>query len=365
VLEVLEGAGEGRLSFSRLLTYLTCPRKYYYRYVQRIGEADVTPSLLLGTATHSFLEVMLRERVDAQEAAARVVREYVEEVCQLPVQLAELLYEVSWGYSELLARALPGYVGPDAIRNGDGTVPTDVLSYPSTSWRAEVRRHGELMRRRGELDRLAGEANPLFRVHSCTDLFAQAWAFARVFQVPEWVARTEGVELELAEVPLRPGLEAAKWVGVIDWVVRTKDGRTCLVDHKTGRSLPASVDVQYHPQLAVYAYMWAYHHDGLLPELVAIHHVRSGRFCVVSVERDWVEETVEYFAHLYEASLVGLPHRHLPTEYNSPCVRRHYKTQALAQVCPYLERCWPAYYRRLLEEETFVPGYSLEVNHGA
>ena len=54
------------LSVSQVKTYLLCPLKYFYRYVQRLP-APKSPELSLGIAVHSALEVNFKQKIQSRE----------------------------------------------------------------------------------------------------------------------------------------------------------------------------------------------------------------------------------------------------------------------------------------------------------
>jgi len=54
------------LSVSQMKTYLICPLKYYYRYVQHLP-APKSPELSLGIAVHSALEVNFTQKIQSGE----------------------------------------------------------------------------------------------------------------------------------------------------------------------------------------------------------------------------------------------------------------------------------------------------------
>ncbi len=54
------------LSVSQVKTYLLCPLKYFYRYVQRLP-APKSPELSLGIAVHSALEVNFTQKIQSKE----------------------------------------------------------------------------------------------------------------------------------------------------------------------------------------------------------------------------------------------------------------------------------------------------------
>lgn len=60
-------------SVSQLTTYLQCPRKYRFRYVDHIAAERRSPNLLLGQAVHSAVEWWFRERMEGREPQIEAV----------------------------------------------------------------------------------------------------------------------------------------------------------------------------------------------------------------------------------------------------------------------------------------------------
>jgi putative RecB family exonuclease len=54
------------LSFSAIRTYQTCPLRYYFRYVARLPEESVSPSLVFGAGIHRAIEHHFRELLAGQ-----------------------------------------------------------------------------------------------------------------------------------------------------------------------------------------------------------------------------------------------------------------------------------------------------------
>jgi hypothetical protein len=130
-------------------------------------------------------------------------------------------------------------------------------------------------------------------------------------------------------------------------VVRSKDGSTIILDHKTSKKKPSSIDVLHHPQLNLYGY--CYHEIyGIWPEVIGIHHLVSGECVLAELDREICSSIVEYYTDLQKKAMTPRYVRHMPTEYNSPCVKRDWRSETIEEICPYLDRCWPTYYQELV-----------------
>jgi hypothetical protein len=52
----MNGNGKVVLTYSALQSFLTCPRKYFWRYIQEVEPVEKSDALLLGSAVHRYLE---------------------------------------------------------------------------------------------------------------------------------------------------------------------------------------------------------------------------------------------------------------------------------------------------------------------
>jgi putative RecB family exonuclease len=59
--------GRSYLSWSAVTTFIKCPLKYQYRYVDQFPEEYVSYSLIFGSAIHAALEVFFRERLSTRQ----------------------------------------------------------------------------------------------------------------------------------------------------------------------------------------------------------------------------------------------------------------------------------------------------------
>lgn len=93
-----------RTSYSRLSTWLHCPRKYRLRYVDEAPE-EVTPvSLIFGTAIHEACEAFFRALKEGQAPVADEVHAVFHRAFTDSVKLAEdMAVPVEWGGATLEA----------------------------------------------------------------------------------------------------------------------------------------------------------------------------------------------------------------------------------------------------------------------
>ncbi|MCP4221227.1 MAG: PD-(D/E)XK nuclease family protein, partial [bacterium] len=55
----------GYISYSQIRTYQTCPKMYYYSYVERI-KTPVNDKILLGIVFHAVVEYCLKEKINGK-----------------------------------------------------------------------------------------------------------------------------------------------------------------------------------------------------------------------------------------------------------------------------------------------------------
>lgn len=60
--------GRSYLSWSAVSTYLKCPLKYQYRYLDQLPEEFVSSNLIFGTAIHNCLEAFYREHLSSRRS---------------------------------------------------------------------------------------------------------------------------------------------------------------------------------------------------------------------------------------------------------------------------------------------------------
>jgi putative RecB family exonuclease len=60
--------GRSYLSWSAVSTYLKCPLRYQYRYLDQVSEESISSSLIFGSAIHAALEAFFRERLAARRS---------------------------------------------------------------------------------------------------------------------------------------------------------------------------------------------------------------------------------------------------------------------------------------------------------
>jgi hypothetical protein len=361
------------VSYSRLSSYVECPTKYNYKYVNRIETPKVLEDYFLkGTLAHRCIEETLLGG-DKDAAIEAVVPDWLLNDCKIPLLTGDseefdlgidpqLLIEYGYKVGELLHRCMSSYKGDDPIRKADGSVAENVLTYPPKSYVSAYNKLG-VHSLRSEIDTKAVQASLPFRRFSLANLTAQAFSYVLAFKLPGWVDEVIGVEYDLSKVPIKWD-ENTTWNGAIDLVVRNKQGKIILIDHKSEKRKASAIDVTFHAQLNTYARLY-YEQTGVMPDYIGINHLPSGEYVIAAVDPAVVLGNFNYWesirhqiAHDRETNTFA---KQLPTKFNSPCVKRHWQSGVLTQVCPYITTCWPDYARYLgVELEPFLNEQTLQ-----
>lgn len=345
------------VSYSRLSCYIECPTKYKYRYV--VKPADVHIPLenyfLKGTLAHRCIEEYLKG-AEKENAIEVVLPQWLEENCLIPVGRdydeicratgidARTVCHYAKTYGVLLHKCSSVYRKNDAIRNRDGSVPKDPLEYPPTQLKNDYKNKG-LDEVKLSIDNSAAMLNPEFRRFSLADTAASAIACVYNFSLPDWVDEVTGIEYTSEEkIAWDDGNK--EWAWFIDLMYKTSEGGTVISDHKTGKEKPEGLDVAFHPQLNLYAYL-VYETTGKFPEYLAINHLPTGEFVIAKTDPAIVKANYEKYSEVQKAVNLSAKYnnylKHSPTDYNSPCIKRDWKTKSIKSVCPYLELCHPRY----------------------
>lgn len=146
-------------SFTRLTTYQTCPRRYFYRYVQKLPEPPAKP-LEFGKALHAVLSGVILNQGDVPELTRRAVEasELLDESDGMEIEkmagwfqkkfspvgpvrsehklTRELLPEVEIiGYADLIEDGFPATI-TDFKTQWDRYEPVDTMQLPLYAWMA-------------------------------------------------------------------------------------------------------------------------------------------------------------------------------------------------------------------------------------
>ena len=345
-----------RTSYSRLMTFLQCGEFYRHRYLLGTPyEQVLEEALLQGNLTHRGLEeLLLHPERERQDILYEVLQDWLTKDCQLNCgsEEAEGIYEFGLILATFFYRASCRYQGEygEAIRNKDGSVPKDLRNYPPASWAQIFKENRELAELRQSLDNWASSQQAVFSKCSFSFMVGKCFDWVLHFRYPDDFEETLMVEYEFSPMDrderLVPFGSELYLNGKIDWAYKNVAGELVVCDHKTSSHPPQPQDVAHSPQLLMYSYaIWQIY--GRWPEKICIHHVPTGQFFMHPVEPETAMQVYKYLLELQKSVESGQFHRRLPTEYNSPCLRRDYRTQELVKVCPFLQHCWPTYAEKL------------------
>jgi len=337
-------------SVSRLNTYVQCGELYRFKYVEKLRTPEeFNPNFVIGRLTHQVLEEILdpeTDSTDSLEVFSLLLESWVKQYGLDNLRLEDILKTVI-PLGKLFYRASARCHGDDAIRNQNGTIPSNVIEYPPSSWTKAMKESG-LHQARYALDNIAGNCNPIFIKHPLSYLLAEAYSYVYNFQPPPWL-KTIGVEVPLSTTDtnkvLFPG-EANLFVNAyIDWVVEI-EGDVFILDHKTDASKPSPVDVLHHVQLVFYAYLYEMVY-GISPKGIGIHHLPTGSSVLAEVDKEVQVNTVEYLREIQDQIYAKRFLKRHPGEYNSPCVKKDWKTKDIVSTCPYLDKCWSSFHEAI------------------
>lgn len=337
------------VSYSRLSTYTECPAKYKNKYIDQVEVGQPLEDYFLkGTLAHRILEEFLLG-ASKEDATDLVFPEWLVENCLIPIGDdgvdLEMLKEYADKTSDLLVRCNANYKGTDVIRTNAGQVPKDPLNYMPGEFQKEYFRLG-LQGLRSELDTQALRASLPFRRFSLSNIAAEALSYVKCFRIPSYVAETIAVEYPIQEGKVVHWEDNTIWNGAIDWVFKTVEGAVVIADHKSGKDKPSGLEVLFHPQLNIYAYLYL-EKTGKLPDYIAINHLPTAELIIAEVDVDIVHDNYRQWTQVRDSinrdKVNGTFMRQLPTKYNSPCIKRDWKSGAVTRVCPYIYTCWPKY----------------------
>lgn len=336
------------VSFSRLDSYSKCSKYYQHKYVDKTtGDAVNNIHFLRGDAVHKNIEYCILNEVDNPALALlNVMPEWLSNH-QITFNTDDI-HKLGIAYGNLLYRCSESYIQKDKIRNKDGSVLKDPLNTPSRGYTEEVRNlGGELNRLKYSLDSAAGMLDPdMWIENSFANFITSIYGIMLGFKLPAWYKNSVGVEYPVSTTAnnLVHLDKENKFLlkGYIDWIIRSQDNRLIICDHKTSTKKPACEDVMHHPQLNMYAY--ALHQlTGSYPDILAIHHARSGTYIMATFDLEIMEKTIEHYQNICDLIDRGIFIKHQPGDYQTPCLYRDYKTGLVATKCEYINSCWPIY----------------------
>jgi CRISPR/Cas system-associated exonuclease Cas4 (RecB family) len=348
-------------SFTRLNLYNECPRKYKNKYILKIQTpVEVEDYFLKGRLVHTLLESFFID-TDLNLDFIDYLPEFITKECKLPItedykdmqtnQAIHIpsLVEYADKVSNLLLRTAENYKGNDSIRNSDGSVPKDVWSYQPKAFKTEYRELG-VDSYRYAIDLTASKLDTNYEKFSLAFMVADALFNVKNFTKPNWLASVVDQEYRFEDKGEKVlfNNNTLYWSGGPDLRVKTHEGDLVILDYKTSKSKPSKEDVLWHMQLALYAYL-TFEQTKELAKAVGIIHLPSNDIILAGVDPLIVSQTIKYLEDIQDAiNKEVFPKKH-PTEFNSPCIKRDWKTKLVTKVCPYLKTCWPEYHQDVIE----------------
>lgn len=340
------------LSVSSFKTYEKCSEQYRRRYVEREKGIRLPKDyFILGRLTHKILEFRLHQELDTKDAFALAFPSWVEEEgFELEKTSYDLLFEYGEMYGSLLHRASPAYLLEDKIRKKDGGLLSDPHNYPSRELRNEYLNE-DLDVSKQDLDELFARKYTLYQTLSIADCVARSYCFSLNFKVPDWLLETVGIEVDISQEE-KLGSDIRNFKGYIDLVCRIdmEGSPLAIFDFKTGKSLPTEEDVIWDAQLNLYT-LFYYTKFNEFPSYIGIYHLPTGKAIPVEVSSRVVDQIIDHYGIVADNIMKGNFSKRFPTEFNSPCANRDWKSKAINDICPFLSECWPDYYNEISDEE--------------
>jgi PD-(D/E)XK nuclease superfamily len=343
------------VSVSRIQLYLTCAKLFYEKYINKSGilEEKVQAALIQGSLAHLLLETRLQNK-DLELLLPELIAEWLVDTCGLPVvnnkeQMLDLngihidsLLDYAKSVVPLLLRCSASYEGDDAIRTSAGKPLADPFEYPSASFTREYAKLN-LYHLKQELDICAARQHEDFTNNniSISSIVANSITYATQFTYPEDFQETLHVELDLhrqdSPIEIVPGV---KWLGFIDWVYKTKSGEIVIVDHKTNKLIPNSLEVEHHEQLNIYAALY-YETYGIWPSKIGIQHLKSNTLVTAATNIETSAQIYKYYKEIVQEIIrprsIWL-RQPAAKVYSGTCVK---KFGLVKHICPLISSCWP------------------------
>jgi CRISPR/Cas system-associated exonuclease Cas4 (RecB family) len=338
-------------SHSRIESFQKCSAFYNYKYRQRISyPEEFNRYFFLGTIVHELIENKLVNGQDVQVTFEALLGGYLDKLnvyLEISPELLQLLRQMAYILYRCSARCRED---DEPIRTNSGNVLKDPIKYPSSSFKKAVS-DANLWPSIIFYDNQICMQNSSLNRENVLWLLAEALELSLGFSLPKWITNTVAAELPLStnkENLVKLGQTSVYFNGYIDWVAEIGDD-LAIIDHKTGSTKPTGPEVLFHTQLNLYA--WAYEQVyGRRAKYIGINHIRSGEIVLAEVDLVVRKSIVDYIIETQGIIEVEqTPKRHTPMQYNTPCYKKDYKSGQLAEVCPYLDLCWPTY-REVLNE---------------
>jgi ATP-dependent helicase/nuclease subunit A len=222
-----------RLSVSALLTYLSCPRQYFYRYEWKLPEQPLEPSSAEGEAESAQEELFAYE-------SAREAHVMLEEGEAPALQTRLQSQGAALGTGTVLDSGMSTDVTANPTLRGTLVHRVLELTVDPSEGEASIQR---TLAERGIVGAAAEAWTPVLRreldTYLASDLFQQVQSAAE----------------QRSELLFRLTLGRHEVTGILDKVFRNADGQAVVIDYKTNRIRPNALDRtsrHYAPQLQLY-----------------------------------------------------------------------------------------------------------------
>lgn len=347
-VEVEKTNSSSYTSFSRLEAFKKCSEFYHLKYVEKIKEEKpFNKHLEMGALVHAVLGDYLEGVYSTMEDSFYFhLGAWLKKMNLLTLNddLDDLIESIEPA-AHILWRASRKCDDEDLlIRKDNGDLLKDPINYPSKNFKKICYQEGVTVKF-GDLDREARSSNEAFIETSFSWLVARSLYLTKYFEIPKWVKKTAHVEIGIStEESNRVNIPNTDkpLQGYIDWIVELEDGRLLLLDHKTSKNKPTPLEVFLHPQLNAYAWLYEKIY-GRFVDLIGINHLESGEYVVCSTNKDVAQSTMNYYSEVQQPISEGLHFKHSPLDYNSPCLKRDWKSGRITETCPFLSHCHPIF----------------------
>jgi hypothetical protein len=171
------------VSYSRLSSYIECPSKYRFKYVDKLPDpSPIQDYFIKGNLAHKAIEYIL-EGSDKELSLSLALQVWLTDNCKLPIAYtedqaqaglgidAEKLHEYGMTFGAMIARTSEGYLGNDGYKTKAGELLKDWENYPSNEFKSDYQAAG-LDRVKMYLDNQAATFSNSFRRFSLSNVAA-------------------------------------------------------------------------------------------------------------------------------------------------------------------------------------------------
>jgi len=277
-MEKIEIDPQHKLSASSINTFLSCPLKFKFRYVDRVDAPSDSPHLIYGTAVHKAIEEFHKSIWHGQRFEQRKMQQIFLSSWEMGVELNEI--PVKW-YRASSQKEMT-QAGITSIKNYYSVHKDD----PPPANAYDIIGNGE---------RIAMPAVELYFTLSLADLINR----------DDWYVS-----------------------GVIDLIAPTPNGNFAVIDHKTGSQKYSDFKVKTDLQLAIYAYAFRQlckmgYFPGLLEsdkeEYVMFDIISKKKPIIYYHKRKITGATFNHLAYIIETIIAQIEREEFLPNYGQEC----------------------------------------------